>query len=515
MIDVEVHQQLKALLREQGGESWPHHLTIGRLVARALRLQRSTLIQVGSGAAYQGQHRLSYLAAMMLWPNPVVLVASEPVQDLLCHVELPRLRDMMQLSKSVCSLSQWPGPDFDGILMLSPREWLRHQFEPQAPLANLIAELPLIIDGAEEVEDWTRSHLTQQLMPEDWDALLWMHPEQAALIRDTRAILTRDLFRRPPNPYGCLLVEESEQQALGGLLEQLAATAAHFSPRWAAFQAALPDMNWMVWAALNRVQGSFSLYAAPIDVGLELQSIWQQRPVVFLSGVLEPDPQGDRFRQRIGLAESVTCLQFSADRQAEAGPLYLPDGLPLPNTPEFEPVLLRELRQLINVSAPCPGLKVLLVDDLPLKARVAAHLAAEFGSRVKVEITDCQTNSILITGWQFWQEQQGQLPTPQLLAIATLPFPSLENPVVAARVAYYKQQKKDWFRLYLLPSALTHLQKAIAPTYQQKTLLALLDSRVLHRSYGKQILEAIGPYARLNYISTSGLQTEPYSILGS
>ncbi|MGL6282561.1 MAG: helicase C-terminal domain-containing protein, partial [Microcoleaceae cyanobacterium] len=86
----------------------------------------------------------------------------------------------------------------------------------------------------------------------------------------------------------------------------------------------------------------------------------------------------------------------------------------------------------------------------------------------------------------------------------TLPIPSLENPLVAGRVAYHKANGQDWFRLYLLPMALRQLQRAIAPGrgYSQGRenpgILALLDSRVIYRSYGQEILAAVSPFARIN-----------------
>ncbi|HCF30494.1 MAG TPA: helicase, partial [Cyanobacteria bacterium UBA11049] len=89
------------------------------------------------------------------------------------------------------------------------------------------------------------------------------------------------------------------------------------------------------------------------------------------------------------------------------------------------------------------------------------------------------------------------------VAIATLPLPSLENPLVAGRVAYYKSLGKDWFRLYLLPTALNELQRAIAPVRYRQGVVALLDSRVIHRSYGKQVLAALSPFARSNYLDSS------------
>ncbi|MGA1476175.1 MAG: ATP-dependent DNA helicase, partial [Prochlorothrix sp.] len=68
MFEVEVHQQLRAFLREQAGSAWPHHLTMARLVARALRLGRSSLIHLGTAGGHTA-HRGSDLMAMLLWPT--------------------------------------------------------------------------------------------------------------------------------------------------------------------------------------------------------------------------------------------------------------------------------------------------------------------------------------------------------------------------------------------------------------------------------------------------------------
>ncbi|MFS6819499.1 hypothetical protein AAF134_10245 [Synechococcus lacustris Tous-12m] len=37
MLEAQAHLRLKQLLKQGGGSSWPHHLTLTRLVARSLR----------------------------------------------------------------------------------------------------------------------------------------------------------------------------------------------------------------------------------------------------------------------------------------------------------------------------------------------------------------------------------------------------------------------------------------------------------------------------------------------
>ncbi|QYO68817.1 hypothetical protein JVX88_34180 [Leptolyngbya sp. 7M] len=125
------------------------------------------------------------------------------------------------------------------------------------------------------------------------------------------------------------------------------------------------------------------------------------------------------------------------------------------------------------------------------------------GSRVQVEKTCLDENGILISGWEFWRQHQAVLPAPHLLVITTLPLPSLEDPLVAGRVAHYKRARQDWFRLYLLPEALTELQRAIAPVRESQGVVALLDNRVNHRTYGQQVLAAMSPLARINYVDAS------------
>jgi ATP-dependent DNA helicase DinG len=232
-----------------------------------------------------------------------------------------------------------------------------------------------------------------------------------------------------------------------------------------------------------------------MDLAPPLAQVWQQQPVVLIGAALDQDSKAEVFRQRIGL-DDLTCLKFSPPRQSEALRLYLPDHLPLPNTPEFQEHLQAEIRRLLVwVKASRQGPTVILVNDLPLKGQLAAALAAEFGSRVQLEQPLLEANTILVSSWHFWQQHQLVLPVPDLLIVATLPLPSLENPLVAGRVAFHKRRRQDWFRLYLFPTAMAELERVIGPVRINQGMVALLDSRIHHRSYGRQILAALGPSA--------------------
>ncbi len=537
MIEVEVHQQLRAFLREQGEPYWPHHLTMARLVARALRLDRSALIQAGAPSGYHGRYRLSYLMPALLWAGPTILVVPEALQQRLLMVEIPRLRQWIPPQKAIRTGDRWPSDNFQGLLITSPQSWLRDRIEGENRFPQGI---PTLLDAVDDLESWVQDYLTLRLSPRDWDELMLACPDQTEAILDSRVQLTRSLFQHPSNPYECYLLEAKEREILLELeqtlrpdveqpnveqpdikqpdIKNLGIEVAEVAQRdrclpepWPHFWQGLKADVQFAWAEIARRQGQFSLQSRPAEVASVLEKVWPQQPVVLIGAALDLDAEAPIYRQRLGL-KSLTCLKFSPDRQNELIQLYLPDRLPMPNTPQFQPALMQEIRSLLNASIYGQGLTVVLVGDVPLKAQVGSVLAAEFGSRVQVETTCLDEHGILVAGWNFWRQHQAVLPAPQLLVIATLPIPSLEEPWVAGRVAYYKRQRQDWFRLYLLPEALSELQRAIAPVRESQGIVALLDNRVNHRTYGNQVLAALSPLARINYVDPDLFNPFNYSV---
>lgn len=496
MIEVEVHQQLRAFLREQGEAHWPHHLTLARLVARALRLGRSALIQTVPTGSYRS-YRLGYLAPLLLWPERAILVAPERVQQRLLAIEIPRLRQWMPTAKAVHRGDRWPNPQFQGLLLTTPEAWLGDRLFTPPDQSRFPDPIPTLIEGVDDLEDWINQLRTVSLSSQDWERLMLACPLHSDLIRETRVQITHLIFQRPANPYDCYRIDEVEADGLRSLLSHLPPES--LPQTWRSLQATLDQPDVLVWGNLSRDQARVTVSARSLISAAVLAPVWSRQPLVLLGEALDLDPEASHFRQHLGLGE-MTCVRFSADRQTSQIQLYVPERLPLPNTPRFQGALLTELRRLLTLSETVTGPVVLLINDLPLKAQMGSQLAAEFGSRVQVERTCLEDNSILVSGWEFWQTHQDVLPAPQMLVIATLPFPTLEHPLVAGRVAYYKRQREDWFRNYLLPQCLSRMQRAIAPVRESQGLVALLDTRVLHRTYGQRILDALSPAARLGYL---------------
>jgi ATP-dependent DNA helicase DinG len=481
VIEAEVHSYLRDFLRQQGDRDWPHHLTMARLVARALRLGRSALMQTGSSVP---KYCLSYLMSVLVDDRPTLVVTPPEIRQYLLTEEIPLLQNWLKDTKQITS--------GDRCILTTHEAWLsdrlngRERFPPH---------LPIIIDRADELESRTRKLLTTAIALADWQELKQNAPDWGEYIDSVRIQLTQAIFSHPTNPYENYLLDDLEKELLHNLCHTLS-QANLLTPIFKQFWQQLPQKAQILWASRNRERGIFTIHLAPTEVATTLQPIWQQQPVVIIGSFLDLEADAPIYRQQLGL-DAILSLKFSPHRQNEYIQLYIPDGIPMHNTPQFGAALIQQTRILTGLSQrPI----VILVEDVPLQAQVAVSLAAEFGSRVRVETTNLAEDGILVCGWSFWQIHQEQLPTPKLLIIATIPLPSPENPLVASRIAYYKSQRQDWFRLYLLPQALKTLQQAVVPLRETQGIVALLDKRVIYRSYGKIILSALEPCARINYI---------------
>ena len=488
LLETEVHDALRDWLRQHPQSLWGHHLTMGRLVSRTLRLNRSALIQTGT---LGDRYHLSYLIPALLSAIPLQIVVSPPRQKHLQEQDLPALQAWLTAYRGQTIQSS--------IQVLTPEQWFNQRFQADG---SPQIKLPTVIDQADYLENWARDYFGQNLRRFDWENLSQRLPPLQEKIRDLQIHLTKALFSRPPNPYECYPLTPEEERILTTYLPQLTAIAPFNHPVqsfWQTWQT--QGNNSLLFAKLERPSGQFSLHLSPVHLAQLLQPYWQN-PVVIIGGFLDADKPATTFRQTLGLGE-LLCLKFSPNRQTESIQVYLPEKLPFPNTPEFKSVLFEQVQRLIRASLGLQLTIVILLDDFPLKAFLGTLLAAEFGARVQVEKLHLTSGSILISGWDFWCQQQEQLPTPHLLILGTLPLPSLEHPLVARRVNYYKSHHQDWFRGYLLPTAIKALQQAVMPLRDKQGMIAVFDPRVNSRSYGSQILAALEPYAKSNYIDPS------------
>ena len=457
---------------------------MARLVARGLRLQRHALIQVPAGDA----HLLSYLLPALMWPGAVLICAPKSVQARLIYDIIPQVQASLDLHKPVLQGDRFP-PSFEGVVLVEPLVWLRDRlWRHQGSDAAFPDDLPLIVDRAEALETWAQQALTLTLSARDWLPIEMALPQFAEWLQELRLKLMERLSRRPLARF---LLHRDESEILAEALELARFGGTPLPQPWETLYRYWESSDWVAWAEKLESFGQFLIHLTPVQVGPILsEKLWSTQAVVTIGEALDLDREALTYRSRLGLPD-LTPLQFLPDRRDSVLHLHTPTTFPAPNSPQFRDRLLSSLKQLLARVERGPS--VVLVSDRPLLQQVGTELAAEFGSRVKVNASYDAERGILVCDWDYWMEWKERGARPAVLAIATLPFPSVEHPLVAGRVNYLKELRRDWFREYLLPMAASYLQRAVGPLRHNNGLVAIFDIRAIARTYGKQLLDSLTP----------------------
>ena len=365
-IEADVHYSLRDFLRQHGNRNFPHHLTMARLIARALRLDRPALMQTGSSVS---KYCLSYLTPILLGDWSAIIVAPIATQKYLFEAEIPKLQSWLGTTKNVRIGDRWQ-PE-DRILLTSPQNWLSDRI---GTFNNLPSHIPTIIDRADNLEEWTRELLTISITAADWDLLLQSVPQDRELIRNTRIKLTKSIFARPENPYRNYILLASELELIDRLCQELAQKQL-LSGKFAQFWQQVEDKENITWISRDRDRGSLTINLAPARVSNRLKPIWQQQPVVIIGSFLDTEAEATTYRQRVGLTAEILTLKFAPNRQNNHIQLYLPDRFPMPNSPDYRQAFIAETLLLVGLGSSNKGLIVVIADDVPLQGQIGSILA--------------------------------------------------------------------------------------------------------------------------------------------
>ena len=474
MLEARVHQQLKRLLHQDGGPLWGHHLSLSRLVARSLRRHDVTLIAIAPGS--EPSWHLSALLPCCLAGEAVALVMSQQLHQRLQRVDLPRLH------RVGIATPLWEGdncPQDIPLWLLKPAELLRAHQEGQLQGRQLV-----VLDSGQLEKD-LQSAMGVTLEVQDWHRLQQAHPALAQAVGCCFDQLNHQVFAHPANPLGRVPISEAAEAPLRQLLVNHGPLPDPWQ-RWLQARSA-----WASWAEVDYRLLRWRWRRQPLDPLRVLRPLLSARGVILCGS---PGP-GKTLEDSLG-SRPVVRVKLGDPPLQDPLPLYAPRRQPLPNTPVFPHHLLDQCRRLVLARS---GLTAVLLDDVPLRQALASGLAAEFGSRVVHQCLTPADNGVVCTGWGWWQAHHHELPLPGQLVIGSLPLLSLEDPVTAARVRYWRRQGRDWFQGLLLPDALATVQQVVACLRGQRgTRLALLDGRIHCRSWGQQVLDQLQPWVGLS-----------------
>jgi ATP-dependent DNA helicase DinG len=243
---------------------------------------------------------------------------------------------------------------------------------------------------------------------------------------------------------------------------------------------------------------------APVDVSEILrEELWGSGPTaVLVSATLEPD----FLRARLGLDDARELVLPSPFEFREQALLYAPPRFPEPRSPGYEARLADEVVALCNLSR---GRALVLtcsyraLHELVDRARHRIHypllVQGEAPRERLLERFRDDVDSVLFATATFWQGVDVAGESLSLLVVDKLPFSSPGDPLVEARCERIVRQGGDWFADYALPAAVLQLRQGFGRLirgHADEGVVAVLDSRLHTRAYGRRFLEALPP-ARL------------------
>lgn len=268
-----------------------------------------------------------------------------------------------------------------------------------------------------------------------------------------------------------------------------------------AFITAMDNPRYVYWGE-QRGRGIF-LQASPIDVAEELQErlFQQKRPLVLTSATLSTGRTFDFIRARLGITDADELLLDSPFEFSRQALLYLPGELPDPRAPDFLPSAAETIRDLLLLTE---GRAFVLFTSFRVMHAMYERLVDELpftclrqGDAPKNRLLDefrADIHSVLFATSSFWQGVDVQGEALSCVIIDKLPFAAPSEPVVEARIDALRQAGADPFLDYQVPAAIITLKQGLGRlirTTQDRGILAILDSRLQHKPYGRLFLMSL------------------------
>ncbi len=255
--------------------------------------------------------------------------------------------------------------------------------------------------------------------------------------------------------------------------------------------------------------GRFALSLLPFDIASRFQALIEAHPCawVFTSATLSLGEDFTPFTSRLGLEGCATLQIDSPFDYPRQSLLYLPEGMPLPASPQFLRAMMEVALELIEASG--GGAFVLFTSHRALAAaaalwrqqspRTASYRLLVQGEapreRLLREFRE-DGSAVLLGTTSFWEGVDVKGSALRLVVIEKLPFASPDDPLVRARVEHLEAAGRSAFREYQLPEAALALKQGVGRLIRSEEdygAVAICDPRLTGRGYGKVFLGALPP----------------------
>jgi ATP-dependent DNA helicase DinG len=250
------------------------------------------------------------------------------------------------------------------------------------------------------------------------------------------------------------------------------------------------------------------LSIAPIFAG---QRAGTPRSWIFTSATLAVKNDFKHFSAQLGMTGEPAQSWPSPFNYQDQGILYVPTGLPEPNTFGYTDAVVDMALPVIEAAG---GRCFFLCTTIRAVNRVAERLREEFaargldfplfvqGERGRTELLDSfrnAGNAVLVGSQSFWEGVDVRGEALSLVIIDKLPFAPPDDPVLAARIEVMEKKGMNGFVHHTLPEAIINLKQGagrLIRDVDDRGVLMLCDPRVISKPYGRRIWQSLPPFRR-------------------
>ncbi|MDF2860058.1 MAG: helicase c2 1 [Achromobacter mucicolens] len=254
------------------------------------------------------------------------------------------------------------------------------------------------------------------------------------------------------------------------------------------------------------------LHSAPLSVAQAFSKFRKPGQAwIMTSATLSVNGEFTHFTSQLGLESARTGKWESPFDYPEQALLFVPRGMPEPQSPQFLDRFVQTLMPLLEAS---PGGTLVLCTTLRAVDKVANLLADAFddaghdwpllkqGEGTRRDLLDrfCKLkHPVLVGSASFWEgiDLPGDVLT--LVAIDKLPFAPPDDPVIEARLRACRAQGGNPFAEYQLPEAAISLKQGAGRLIRTESdwgVLMVGDARLVEKPYGKRLWRGLPPFAR-------------------
>lgn len=249
------------------------------------------------------------------------------------------------------------------------------------------------------------------------------------------------------------------------------------------------------------------LSANPLDVADILKnSLFSQAiPTILTSATISINGGFAYIQDRLGIEDTETMVVDSPFDFSKQAILYIPKEMPHPHHPEFLKAAADQIQQIVlrthgRAFVLFTSRKALEQTHRLLEGRLPFPLLRQ-GEEPKGVLLDQfqrQTDSVLFGTASFWQGVDVPGDALSCVIIDKLPFAPPTDPLVEARLSLLETQGIDPFTSYQLPVAILTLKQGLGRLIrhrQDRGVLAVLDTRLIKKPYGKRFLRDLPSFA--------------------